>query len=261
MRPVLGWAQYRTPIDGLFLCGAGTHPGGGLTAASGQNAAREIIPALKKRRAALRLTRLSHASHVRSRGDPRHRCSSPPRPGSASRCRRSDSPPPPPTPQDARERFFLAVPSADRIRETHRVLAGEPHLAGSPRDQRARRLRPRPVRGRRAGGDRDDARTTCCCPGRKRRRWRWSRREPGAPRCGRSRSTATRRRLRHRRAEQACPITPTPPPATSPRRVVYAGSGNPEDYDASRGDGHRRARGRSSSCAIRCRTAIAASRR
>jgi len=37
--------------------------------------------------------------------------------------------------EDARERFFLAVPSADRIRQTHRVLAGEPHLAGSPRDQ------------------------------------------------------------------------------------------------------------------------------
>ena len=31
MRPVLGWAQYRTPIDGLYLCGAGTHPGGGIT--------------------------------------------------------------------------------------------------------------------------------------------------------------------------------------------------------------------------------------
>lgn len=42
MRPVLGWAQYRTPIEGLFLCGCGTHPGGGITAASGQNAAREI---------------------------------------------------------------------------------------------------------------------------------------------------------------------------------------------------------------------------
>jgi phytoene dehydrogenase-like protein len=52
MRPVLGWAQYRTPIDGLFLCGAGTHPGGGLTAASGHNASREIIKAMKKRRAA-----------------------------------------------------------------------------------------------------------------------------------------------------------------------------------------------------------------
>jgi phytoene dehydrogenase-like protein len=43
MRPILGWAQYRTPIEGLYVCGAGTHPGGGLTAASGQNAAREIL--------------------------------------------------------------------------------------------------------------------------------------------------------------------------------------------------------------------------
>jgi phytoene dehydrogenase-like protein len=43
MRPVLGWAQYRTPIDGLYLCGAGTHPGGGITGLSGQNAAREIL--------------------------------------------------------------------------------------------------------------------------------------------------------------------------------------------------------------------------
>jgi phytoene dehydrogenase-like protein len=42
MRPILGWAQYRTPIEGLFLCGAGTHPGGGITGGSGQNAAREI---------------------------------------------------------------------------------------------------------------------------------------------------------------------------------------------------------------------------
>jgi phytoene dehydrogenase-like protein len=45
---VLGWAQYRTPIDGLFLCGAGTHPGGGLTGGPGQNAAREIVKALKR---------------------------------------------------------------------------------------------------------------------------------------------------------------------------------------------------------------------
>jgi phytoene dehydrogenase-like protein len=47
MRPVLGWAQYRMPIEGLFLCGAGTHPGGGITGAPGRNAAREIIRALK----------------------------------------------------------------------------------------------------------------------------------------------------------------------------------------------------------------------
>jgi phytoene dehydrogenase-like protein len=50
MRPILGWAQYRTPIEGLFLCGSGTHPGGGITGASGQNAAREIVKALKARR-------------------------------------------------------------------------------------------------------------------------------------------------------------------------------------------------------------------
>lgn len=42
MRPVLGWAQYRTPIDHLYMCGAGTHPGGGVTGGPGQNAAREI---------------------------------------------------------------------------------------------------------------------------------------------------------------------------------------------------------------------------
>jgi phytoene dehydrogenase-like protein len=43
MRPILGWARYRTPIAGLFLCGAGTHPGWGITGASGRNAAREIV--------------------------------------------------------------------------------------------------------------------------------------------------------------------------------------------------------------------------
>jgi phytoene dehydrogenase-like protein len=48
MRPILGCAQYRTPIDGLYLCGAGTHPGGGVTAGPGQNASREILKDLKK---------------------------------------------------------------------------------------------------------------------------------------------------------------------------------------------------------------------
>jgi phytoene dehydrogenase-like protein len=43
MRPLLGWSQYRTPIDGLWLCGAGTHPGLGLTGGSGANAARAIL--------------------------------------------------------------------------------------------------------------------------------------------------------------------------------------------------------------------------
>ncbi len=45
MRPTLGWAQYRSPIANLFLCGSGTHPGNGLTGGSGQNAAREILKA------------------------------------------------------------------------------------------------------------------------------------------------------------------------------------------------------------------------
>ena len=43
MRPVPGWAQYRAPIDGLYLCGEGTHPGGGIAGMSGHNAAREIL--------------------------------------------------------------------------------------------------------------------------------------------------------------------------------------------------------------------------
>ncbi len=47
-RPIIGWAQYRTPIKGLYLCGAGTHPGGGVTGAPGANAAREIIKDFKK---------------------------------------------------------------------------------------------------------------------------------------------------------------------------------------------------------------------
>src|SRR5215467_7740762 len=47
MRPVLDWARYKTPVRGLFLCGSGTHPGNGLTGASGANAAREIIRELR----------------------------------------------------------------------------------------------------------------------------------------------------------------------------------------------------------------------
>jgi phytoene dehydrogenase-like protein len=46
-RPLLGWAQYRTPIDRLYLCGSGTHPGTGLDGRSGANAAKEIIRELK----------------------------------------------------------------------------------------------------------------------------------------------------------------------------------------------------------------------
>jgi len=43
LRPLAGMARYRTPIAGLWLCGAGTHPGGGVMGACGRNAAREIL--------------------------------------------------------------------------------------------------------------------------------------------------------------------------------------------------------------------------
>lgn len=42
-RPIQGFAQYRGPIEGLYMCGSGTHPGGGVTGIPGHNAAREII--------------------------------------------------------------------------------------------------------------------------------------------------------------------------------------------------------------------------
>jgi phytoene dehydrogenase-like protein len=48
MRPLLDWAHYRTPIQNLYLCGSGTHPGAGLTGGSGANAAREILKELRK---------------------------------------------------------------------------------------------------------------------------------------------------------------------------------------------------------------------
>jgi hypothetical protein len=49
-RPLIGWAQYRTPLKRLYLCGAGTHPGGGLTGLPGANAAREITRDFKERK-------------------------------------------------------------------------------------------------------------------------------------------------------------------------------------------------------------------
>jgi phytoene dehydrogenase-like protein len=43
LRPVRGYADYRAPLRGLYLCGAGTHPGGGVTGANGRNCAREVV--------------------------------------------------------------------------------------------------------------------------------------------------------------------------------------------------------------------------
>ncbi|HYT62323.1 MAG TPA: NAD(P)/FAD-dependent oxidoreductase [Gemmatimonadales bacterium] len=48
MRPVPGWSRYRTPLDGLYLCGAGTHPGGGIAGAAGRNGARVILKETKR---------------------------------------------------------------------------------------------------------------------------------------------------------------------------------------------------------------------
>jgi phytoene dehydrogenase-like protein len=48
-RPVLGHGDYRTPIAGLYLCGAGAHPGGGVSGVPGHNAAREILRDARRR--------------------------------------------------------------------------------------------------------------------------------------------------------------------------------------------------------------------
>ncbi len=48
-RPVPGYAQYRAPVPGLYMCGSSTHPGGGVMAAPGANAARELLKDLRRR--------------------------------------------------------------------------------------------------------------------------------------------------------------------------------------------------------------------
>jgi phytoene dehydrogenase-like protein len=49
-RPMLGHADYRSPLAGLYHCGAGAHPGGGVTGAPGHNAARVMIADFRRRR-------------------------------------------------------------------------------------------------------------------------------------------------------------------------------------------------------------------
>ena len=51
-RPMLGYADYRGPIAGLYMCGSGAHPGGGVTGAPGHNAAREILRDFRRNRVA-----------------------------------------------------------------------------------------------------------------------------------------------------------------------------------------------------------------
>jgi phytoene dehydrogenase-like protein len=43
MRPIPGWSNHKTPIDGLYLCGNGVHAGGGISGASGRNAAKVVL--------------------------------------------------------------------------------------------------------------------------------------------------------------------------------------------------------------------------
>ena len=48
MRPLPGWADYRSPVEGLYLCGAGVHPGGGVTGAPGYSASHTASCAICK---------------------------------------------------------------------------------------------------------------------------------------------------------------------------------------------------------------------
>ncbi len=48
LRPAPGWAQYRTPIKNLYMCGSATHPGGGIMGANGKNAAEKLLEDWKR---------------------------------------------------------------------------------------------------------------------------------------------------------------------------------------------------------------------
>jgi len=48
LRPVAGWAYYRTPVDGLYMCGSATHPGGGIMGANGRIASQVMLKDWKK---------------------------------------------------------------------------------------------------------------------------------------------------------------------------------------------------------------------
>jgi phytoene dehydrogenase-like protein len=51
LRPLPGWSEYRMPVDGLYLCGSGTWPGGTVTGLPGHNASRQILNDLRQRSA------------------------------------------------------------------------------------------------------------------------------------------------------------------------------------------------------------------
>jgi phytoene dehydrogenase-like protein len=53
MRPMPAWSRYRTPVEGLYLCGAGAHPGGGVTGAPGHGASHAALRDLRRGRRGL----------------------------------------------------------------------------------------------------------------------------------------------------------------------------------------------------------------
>ena len=55
LRPIYGYGNYRSPITGLYLCGSGTHPGGGVMAAPARNASRVILADHRRERLRARL--------------------------------------------------------------------------------------------------------------------------------------------------------------------------------------------------------------
>jgi phytoene dehydrogenase-like protein len=65
LRPVPGHGDYRTPVHGLYLCGAGTHPGGGVTGANGRNCAREVLRDVRRSRRSAAVSRLRRQASSR----------------------------------------------------------------------------------------------------------------------------------------------------------------------------------------------------
>jgi phytoene dehydrogenase-like protein len=66
LRPVRGYADYRTPVAGLYLCGAGTHPGGGVSGANGRNCAREVLRDVRRQERRATARRLVREPHTRT---------------------------------------------------------------------------------------------------------------------------------------------------------------------------------------------------
>jgi phytoene dehydrogenase-like protein len=67
LRPILGYGDYRSPITGLYLCGSGTHPGGGVMGAPARNASTTIISDIRRERLRARLTPTAHRRAAPSR--------------------------------------------------------------------------------------------------------------------------------------------------------------------------------------------------